>query len=113
MSLLPILQEGYGEDYQTQIKLLKSGLTQKGQDQDKAYDFPFIVPVLFAYQVMPNWAEFAVKWLPHVVKKQEDALAIFDSCYKQPHSQKVRHKTLSFINRWSNENGYQFIRPGH
>ncbi len=109
--LLPILQEGYGQDYATQIELLKSGLAENGMDPEIAYSFPFVVPVLTAYRSMPNWANFAVKWLPDIKLEKESAVVIFDACHSTVLAQGVRQATIKYINKWSSENGFQFSRP--
>lgn len=44
--LLPLLQKGYGEDFETQITILQNGLKSAGQDPTHALQFPFHVPVL-------------------------------------------------------------------
>ena len=90
--LLPILQKGYGENYSTQIAI-------------------FSVPVLTAYKTMPNWSSDAVSWLEDIVNDKEIALEIYDACYSSVTNQSVRQKTVSFINRWSKERGFQFVRP--
>ncbi len=109
--LLPMLQKGYGEDYSTQIEILQNGLSRNGQDPDLAYGFPFGVPVLVAYKTMQNWTSEAVNWLPDIELDRDSALAIFDACYYGGINQSVRQKTISFINKWSNQKGYQFTRP--
>ena len=109
--LLPILQKGYGEDFSTQIDILQNGLENNGQNPELAYEFPFYVPVLAAYKTMPNWANFAIDWLPNLKLDRESALEIFDACHGYGIDQKVRQKTISFINSWSKERGFQFARP--
>ena len=109
--LLPILQKGYGENYSTQIVILRQGLESHSQNPDLAYEFPFSVPVLTAYKIMPNWSSDAVSWLEYIVTDKEIALEIYDACYSSVTNQSVRQKTVRFINRWSNERGFQFVRP--
>ena len=108
--LLPLLQKGYGEDYETQIGILQNGLVENGMEPNLAFKFPFLVPVLTAYKCMPNWCESAVSWLKHIELSQQGALEIFDSCHNQAMNQKVRQDTIKYINEWSKERGFQFAK---
>ena len=109
--LLPLLQKGYGESFETQITLLEKGLKSEGQDPKYALQFPFHVPVLTAYKHMPNWCDSAVNWLGYIHLSREHAMEIFDACHTQAISQGVRQTTIKYINKWSNERGFQFARP--
>ncbi len=109
--LLPLLQKEHGENFEAQVAILQKGLKSAGQDPKHALQFPFHVPVLTAYKLMPNWCESAVNWLGDIHLSREQALEIFDACHTPEISQVVRQKTIKFINKWSSERGFKFARP--
>ena len=111
MMLLPILQKGYGENYDHQIALIQSGLKAIGMDENLAYGFPFHVPVLTAFKlIMPHWAGMAADWIPFIEINNERAQLLFDACQDKAFSQKTRHAVLKIVNGWAKQQGFAFVR---
>jgi hypothetical protein len=111
MMLLPILQKGYGENYDHQIALIQSGLKAIGMEEELAYGFPFHVPVLAAFELkMPGWATMAADWVPFIELNNERAQLLFDACQDKAFSQEARHAVLKIVNAWAKQRGFSFVR---
>jgi hypothetical protein len=108
--LLPILQKGYGENYDHQIALIQSGLKAIGMEEKLAYGFPFHVPVLAAFELMPHWADMAADWVSFIELNNERAQMLFDACQDKAFSQKARHAVLKIVNAWAKKRGFSFVR---
>jgi len=108
--LLPLMQEDYGQGYQHQIDLLKSGLKSNSQDSELANSFPFHVPVLTSFQHMFGWVKFAADWVQFIEINMERAQILFDACQNKNIDQSSRHKVLKVVNKWSNQEGFTFVR---
>ena len=111
MMLLPIMEKGYGENYEYQLSLLREGLESIGIDPDIAKSFPFHVPVLFAFKHRwDHWADMATDWINHIELNHERAKILFDSCQDKVFSQRTRQVVLKFVNSWTREQGYCLLR---
>jgi hypothetical protein len=110
MLLLPMMQEGYGENYHHQIELLRAGLKLNFQDPELAVSFPFHVPVLTAFQHMYGWVKIAADWAQYIELNMERAQILFDACQSKIIDQSSRHKVLKVVNKWAKQEGFAFVR---
>ncbi|TQV87162.1 hypothetical protein [Aliikangiella coralliicola] len=105
MLLLPMMEKGYGKNYEHQINILKTGLRDTGLSEDIACSFPFHVPVVYSFdRAMIRWTEMAADWVQYLHLNQELAQKLYDHCQDNKFSQKTRHKVLKVVNSWANEN---------
>ncbi|MEZ9526339.1 hypothetical protein [Enterovibrio norvegicus] len=114
LMLLPIMEKGYGEDYETQLELLRAGLTENGFNSELAETFPFHIPVIFSFeQRMSSWVEMAVEWIPNIELSEESAQLLFEASQDKLYNQRTRQLLQKVVNSWSKERGFQFVRSQH
>ena len=63
LSLLPLLEPGYGGDYYTAAGMLVSRLSEVGLPSALADTFPFDAPVRLGLLGGGRWGELACEWL--------------------------------------------------
>jgi len=83
--LLPLMQAGYGGNYETARRMVEVRLIEAKLDADLAATFPFEAPVLGADIARSAfWQEQAESWRPHVRAKYAAAglSAQFDRLYR-------------------------------
>lgn len=109
--LLPLMQEGYGGNFNTAHKKICDVLSNADFSLDYADTFPYCVPVETAFKYkMSKWAEMAVDWLSYIDMDYDLALMIFDFSNINAMSQKKRQQALKTVNTWAIKRGYCFLR---
>ncbi len=84
--LLPLMQPGYGGDYETARQMIEARLVEAELDADLSETFPFEAPVLGADIARSAfWQELAKGWRPHVRSRYAVAglNAQFDRLYRR------------------------------
>lgn len=114
LMLLPMMEKGYGESYEVQLELLKSGLAKNGFEPCLAESFPFHVPVIFSFeQRMVRWAEMAAEWVPNIELSEKSAQLLFNASQDKAFSQRARQLLQKSVNSWSKERGFEFVCSQH
>ncbi|MEO9591511.1 hypothetical protein [Rhodopirellula bahusiensis] len=109
--ILPLVQPGYGGDYQTARDLLATGLDTAGLSCTLIETFPFFAVIELAFSSSGFWAVNAAGWLPHFDFDEAFANVLLQFTLDKQHSQSDRHSVAKHLRKWETDRGIRLLRP--
>lgn len=106
LSLLPLMEPGYGGNYHSAVSLLVSRLSEVGLPTAFVDSFPFDAPVRLALLMGGRWGGLACEWLPFVEIDDELAELLRNALDNLGGGRRARQKTRRALEEWERQ---QFI----